>query len=137
MTEGELDEVLALACELRQRVRQQLHLIAPGEYDRVQLGVRILPSGREIAVVLPEGECVQWVTLTEKPSVGEVMGLAVAGDHGKLLRFETQVTRGNGRFIAWVEPARDEGDHRGRGALFPRHSEGPRHWQGLALAPRT
>lgn len=41
VTDEELAEVLALACEYRQRVREQLHLIAPGEYDRVRLGFRL------------------------------------------------------------------------------------------------
>lgn len=99
VNDAELEEILLLACELRQRVRQQLHLIAPGEYDRVQLGVRMLPLRREIAADLPEGERVQRVTLPEKPSVGEVVGLAVAGDHGTILRFEMQASKGRGRII--------------------------------------
>jgi ATP-dependent Lon protease len=99
LTDAELEEVLALACEYRQRVRQQLHLIAPGEYDRVQLGVRMLPSGREVAAPLPEGERIQRVALPDHPSVGEVVGLALAGDHGAILLFEMQATKGRGRII--------------------------------------
>jgi ATP-dependent Lon protease len=99
VTDAELEEVLILACEFRQRVRQQLHLIAPGEYDRVQLGVRMRPSGREVAAALPEGERVQRVTLPEQPAVGEVVGLAVAGDHGTILRFEMQASKGRGRIV--------------------------------------
>ena len=80
-------------------MREQLHLIAPGEYDRIKLGARLLPSGREVLPVLPDAERVQKVSLPDKPSVGEVIGLAVEGDHGCILRFEMQATRGSGRIV--------------------------------------
>ena len=99
ITDDELEELLLLSCELRQRVRDQLHLIAPGEYDRIRLGVRIQSSGKEIAPDLPEADRIQKVSLPEKPTVGEVLGLAVSGDHGCILRFEMQATRGNGRIV--------------------------------------
>ncbi len=99
LTDDELDEVLLIACELRQRVRDQLHLIAPGEYDRVKLGARLLPSGRQIAPTLPDADRVQKVTLPPAPAVGEVIGLAVEGDHGCILRFEMQATKGAGRIV--------------------------------------
>jgi len=98
-TDTEFAEVLNLACELRQRVREQLHLIAPGEYDRVSLGAIIKPSGIKIIPDLPDGKRVQHVALLEQPAVGEVIGLAVAGDHGCILRFEVQATKGNGRIV--------------------------------------
>jgi ATP-dependent Lon protease len=99
VTDTELEEVLLLACELRQRVRQQLHLMAPGEYDRVRLGVRITASGKVVGADLLEGDRIQRVSLPEKPSVGEVVGLAVAGDHGAILRFEMQASKGRGRIV--------------------------------------
>ncbi|MBC8443425.1 BREX system Lon protease-like protein BrxL [PVC group bacterium] len=99
-TDDELEETLLLACEMRQRVRDQLHLIAPGEYDRVELGVQMLPSGKQIAPSLPDAGRVQRVTLPEKPTVGEVIGLAVSGDHGCVLHFEMEATKGNGRIVA-------------------------------------
>lgn len=99
ITDEELEEVLSLSCELRQRVRDQLHLMAPGEYDRVKLGVRLKPSGKEIAPVLPDSDRVQRVTLPSEPSVGEVVGLAVDGDHGCILHFEMQATKGSGRIV--------------------------------------
>lgn len=34
-----------------------------------------------------------------EPSVGEVIGLAVAGDHGCILSFEMQATKGTGRIV--------------------------------------
>jgi len=67
-----LEEVLSLACESRQRVRDQLHLMAPGEYDRVRLGVEMSPSGKQVSPVMPESGRVQRVTVRQKPAVGEV-----------------------------------------------------------------
>ena len=95
-----LEELLLLACELRQRVRDQLHLIAPGEYDRVRLGVRMTATDREIAPSVPESGRVQRVTARQDPAVGEVTGLAVSGDHGTLLSFEMQALKGKGRITA-------------------------------------
>jgi ATP-dependent Lon protease len=99
VSDAALAELLMLACELRQRVREQLHLIAPGEYDRIQLGFKLLPEGKPIAPTLPEAGRLQHISLPHKPAIGEVMGLAVAGDHGCLLHFEMQATKGNGRIV--------------------------------------
>lgn len=99
VTDEELAELLSLSCELRQRVRDQLHLIAPGEYDRITLGALIKPSDRPVVPELPDGKRVQRVMLPEQPAVGEVIGLAVAGDHGCILRFEMQATKGAGRIV--------------------------------------
>jgi len=99
IADNELEELLLIACELRQRVREQLHLMAPGEYERIKLGVRLLPSGKQITPTLPDADRVQKVTLPSEPSIGEVIGLAVAGDHGCILRFEMQATKGNGRIV--------------------------------------
>lgn len=99
INDKELEEVLLLSCELRQRVRDQLHLIAPGEYDRVKLGVKLLTSGKEIAPTLADSNRIQRITLPNKPSVGEVIGLAVEGDHGCILHFEMQATKGGGRIV--------------------------------------
>lgn len=99
ITDEELEEVLLLACEFRQRVREQLHLIAPGEFDRVKLGVRMKKTGKESAPSLPDAEREQRVSLPPEAAVGEVVGLAVTGDHGCILRFELQATKGNGRIV--------------------------------------
>jgi len=99
VTDEELEEVLLLSCELRQRVRDQLHLMAPGEYDRVALGAIIEPSGKKIAPTLPDADREQRVTLPLQPTVGEVTGLAVSGDHGCILHFEMQATKGTGRIV--------------------------------------
>lgn len=99
ITDEELEDIISLACELRQRVRNQLHLIAPGEYDRISLGGLMKPSEKRIVPDLPDSKRVQRVVLPEKPSVGEVIGLAVEGDHGCILHFEMQATKGNGRIV--------------------------------------
>lgn len=99
ISDEELREVFVLACELRQRVREQLHLMAPGEYEKVHLGVRLSPSRTVAVPTLNDSGRVQRVSLPEFPTVGEVVGLAVAGDHGCILRFEMQATRGSGRIV--------------------------------------
>jgi ATP-dependent Lon protease len=99
VSDADLEEVLQIACELRQRVREQLHLISPGEYDKVNLGVRMTGTGKMIVPTLPDANRVQRVTLPSKPSVGEVIGLAVSGDHGCILHFEMQATKGHGRIV--------------------------------------
>ena len=100
LSDEDLEEVMVLACELRQRVRDQLHLMGPGEYDRVQLGVRMLPTGKESVPRLPEAERVQVVKLPSEPTVGEVIGLAVSGDRGTIMLFETRSNKGTGRIVA-------------------------------------
>jgi ATP-dependent Lon protease len=99
VNDDELAEVLEISCELRQRVREQLHLIAPGEYDRVKIGALIKSSGKTIIPTLPDADRVQRVTLPQSPSIGEVVGLAVSGDHGCILLFEMQSTKGSGRIV--------------------------------------
>ena len=99
VSEEELQDILLLSCELRQRVRDQLHQIAPGEYDRISLGALMQPSGKQVIPNLPDSKRVQRVVLPEKPSVGEVVGLAVEGDHGCILHFEMQATKGSGRIV--------------------------------------
>jgi len=99
VADEELEEILSLSCELRQRVREQLHLMAPGEYDKVALGAVIESSGKRIIPTLPDADRIQRVTLPQQPSVGEVTGLAVEGDHGCILHFEMQATKGSGRIV--------------------------------------
>ena len=99
VADEELEEVLKLSCELRQWVREQLHLIAPGEFERVKLGVKIQPSGKTIVPSIPDANRIQKVTLPQQPTVGEVIGLAVEGDHGCILHFEMQATKGSGRIV--------------------------------------
>lgn len=99
ITDKELEELLLIACELRQRVREQLYIMAPGEYERISIGVRILPSGKEVVPILPDANRVHKVSLPPRPSIGEVIGLAVAGERGCILLFEMQATKGSGKIV--------------------------------------
>src|SRR5882724_7103834 len=99
--ENELAELLSLAIEGRQRIRNQLHLMAPGEYGPVVLAAELTESGRTIVPTLVDANRAQRVTLPSKPSVGEVIGLAViGGDRGCIQHFEVQSTKGSGRIIS-------------------------------------
>ncbi len=99
VTDEELAELLLLALEGRQRIRNQLHLMAPGEYYPVQVAARMPASGRVLTPVLLEADRKQRVTLPTHALVGEVTGLAVAGEQGMILRFEMQATKGQGRIV--------------------------------------
>ena len=99
ITDAQLEELLLLAIEGRQRVRNQLHLMAPGEYYPLVIAARLLPSGRQVQPTLAEGDRKQHIELPATPLVGEVNGLAVAGEQGLLLRFEMQATKGHGRIV--------------------------------------
>lgn len=99
ITDGQLEELLLLAIEGRQRIRNQLHLMAPGEYSPVKIGARIVASGKTLFPALLEGDRKVHIEMPSKPLVGEVVGLAVAGEQGMILRFEMQATKGHGRII--------------------------------------
>lgn len=98
-TDDQLEELLLLAIEGRQRIRNQLHLMAPGEYSPVKIGARFVASGKTVFPTLLEGDRKVHVEMPTKPLVGEVIGLAVAGEQGMILRFEMQATKGHGRII--------------------------------------
>jgi ATP-dependent Lon protease len=101
LTDDQLGELLSLAIEGRQRVRNQLHLMAPGEYGPVVLSGKLIQSGKTIAPRLLDGERQQKVALPSTPRIGEVIGLAVIGDdRGCLLHFEMQATKGSGRIVS-------------------------------------
>jgi ATP-dependent Lon protease len=101
VNDEQLGELLAVAIEGRQRVRNQLHLMAAGEYGPIQLAGRLMNSDKLIAPTLPDVQRQQKVTLPSSPKVGEVIGLAVIGeDRGCLLHFEMQASKGSGRVIS-------------------------------------
>ena len=87
-----------LACELRQRVRDQLHLISPGEYEKVALGIeRRLRQGHQPE---PAGQ-------PARPT-DQLAGEACRGRGAwpgcqrrpwSILRFEMQATKGSGRIV--------------------------------------
>lgn len=100
VSEEELAEVLELAIEGRQRVRNQLHSMAPGEYGPIKLAAKLTQSGRMVFPSLADAGRIQQVRLPSHPTVGEVTGLAVIGnDRGCVLHFEVQATKGTGRIV--------------------------------------
>jgi ATP-dependent Lon protease len=101
LTDDQLGELLSLAIEGRQRVRNQLHLMAPGEYGPLVMSGKLTQSGKTITPRLMDSERQQKVTLPSTPRIGEVIGLAVIGDdRGCLLHFEMQATKGSGRIVS-------------------------------------
>ena len=99
LTDPELEELLLLALEGRQRIRDQLHLMAPGEYYPVKVSARMIPSGKVLTPSLLEVERKQRITMPTAPLIGEVIGLGVMGEQGMILRFEMQATKGHGRIV--------------------------------------
>lgn len=97
VSDDQLEELLLLAIEGRQRVRNQLNLMAPGEYPPVKIGARFVSSGKTLFPTLLEGDRKVHIEMPNKPLIGEVVGLAVAGEQGMILRFEMQATKGHGR----------------------------------------
>jgi ATP-dependent Lon protease len=97
--EVQLRECRDLACELRQRVRDQLHILAPGEFDDYGLGYCI-PAGSQVYEPhRPKKPTPFHVDLPDEPRVGEVNGLAVVGGVGCLLQIDVKVLEGSGRLI--------------------------------------
>jgi ATP-dependent Lon protease len=100
LSDDQLAELLSLAVEGRQRVRNQLHLMAPGEYGPSVLGAKLMGTGEVVAPRLKDAEREQHVTLPKSPRLGEVIGLGVIGeDRGIILHFEMQASSGSGRII--------------------------------------
>src|SRR4051794_13232842 len=56
VTDDQLGELLSVAIEGRQRVRNQLHLMAPGEYGPTQLSGNLTRSGKSVTPRLPDSE---------------------------------------------------------------------------------
>jgi ATP-dependent Lon protease len=99
ITDDELAELLSLAIEARQRVRNQLLVMAPGEYHPVIIGAK-MPENRLVIPKLLDADRKPKVVLPQKPLVGEITGLAVTSENqGVILRFEIQTTKGSGRII--------------------------------------
>jgi ATP-dependent Lon protease len=100
LDDDELAEMLSLAVEGRQRVRNQLHLMAPGEYGPTTLAATFERNGRQVVPTLKDARRVQQIKLPATPRVGEVIGLGVIGeDRGVILHFEMQASPGSGRII--------------------------------------
>lgn len=96
----QLEELVLLSIEGRQRVRNQLHFMAPGEFFPIQIAAKFTDNGKVISPILNESNRKVKILMPTEPLVGEVVGLAVAGEQGMILRFEMQVNKGHGRIIA-------------------------------------
>lgn len=99
ISDQQLEELLLLSMEGRQRVRNQLNLMAPGEFHPVKISARLSASGKVVTPQLLEADRKVKVEMPNEPLVGEVVGLAVAGEQGVILRFEMQVLKGHGRIV--------------------------------------
>ncbi len=99
VSDEQLEEILLLALEGRQRIRNQLHIMAPGEYRPIKLSAKLVDTDKVISPSLLEGDRKPHIELPTEPLIGEVIGLAVAGEHGVILRFEMQATKGYGRIV--------------------------------------
>ncbi|MAT45426.1 MAG: TIGR02688 family protein [Anaerolineaceae bacterium] len=99
ITDEELEDLLLIAIEGRQRVRDQLHLMAPGEYAPIVISARIKSTGKVVTPTLMENSRKRTTLLAMTPQVGEVIGLAVAGEQGVILQFEMQASKGHGRIL--------------------------------------
>ena len=71
INDEQLEELLLISCELRQRVREQLHFITLGEYDRIKLGVKLVDLGKMIAPTLEDADRIQKIALPKESSIGE------------------------------------------------------------------
>lgn len=78
-TDQELAEYIAFAVESRQRVKDQLSVIAPGEYPQYSMEYEI---GKDrVAVAPPERARRRLLRIPAEPQIGVVVGLSVAGDN--------------------------------------------------------
>jgi len=78
-TDEELAEYIAFAVEARQRVKDQLSVIAPGEYPQYSMEYEI---GKDrVAVTPPERARRRLLRIPAEPQIGVVVGLSVAGDN--------------------------------------------------------
>lgn len=94
-TDEELAEYVALAAECRQRVKDQLSVLAPGEYPGYTMEYEI--AGQRVPVPPPERARRRALALPGKPQVGVVVGLAVAADGGGTLQLiEVIAQKGHG-----------------------------------------
>jgi ATP-dependent Lon protease len=94
-TDQELEDYIKLAVECRQRVKDQLACIAPGEYT--QSGIEYEIAGKTSPAPPPERSRRKSVSLPRESEIGVVVGLATVGDaHGTLQLIEVVAQKGHG-----------------------------------------
>jgi len=95
-SDDELAEYIAFAVEARQRVKDQLSVLAPGEYPTYTIEFEI--GGKRTAVVPPERARRRALRIPAQDEIGVVVGLAVSGDGaGSLQLIEVVAHKGHGR----------------------------------------
>lgn len=99
-TVDELQMCLDLACEYRQRIRDQLTSMAPGEYPEKGIGYIVRETGQEIIPSPPSVKMPKPIAVNVKPKVGEVIGLTL-NDFGQGFTtvIEAKAIKGKGRLI--------------------------------------
>lgn len=80
VNDEELREYLALAIEMRQRVKDQLSVCWPGEYPANTIEYQL--NGNHVAIVPPERRRKRAIRTPIEPQVGVVVGLAVLEETG-------------------------------------------------------
>jgi ATP-dependent Lon protease len=80
VADQELAEYVGLAAEMRQRVKDQLSVIAPGEYPHYTIEYEV--AGVRQAASPPERSRKRAINLPAKPTVGIVVGLVVSSTVG-------------------------------------------------------
>lgn len=94
-TDAELAEYISLAVECRQRVKDQLSVLAPGEYPPYTIEYEIGTERK--AVAPPERARRKAFRLPKEPQVGVIVGLAVWGEgHGTIQLIEVVAQKGHG-----------------------------------------
>lgn len=94
-SDEELSEYVGLAVEARQRVKDQLSVLAPGEYPGYTIEYQI--NGTRTPVAPPERARRRALRIPSKPQVGVVVGLAIGSDGaGSLQIIEVVAQKGHG-----------------------------------------
>ena len=94
-TDDEMAEYIAFAVEARQRVKDQLGVLAPGEYTPYTMEFEI--GGRRLAAAPPERTRRRALKLPSESQVGVVVGLVVSKDGaGSIQIIEVIAHKGHG-----------------------------------------
>jgi len=94
-SDEELADYLAFAVEARQRVKDQLSVLAPGEYPTYTIEFEI--GGKRTPVSPPERARRRALRIPAQDEIGVVVGLAVSGDGaGSLQLIEVVAQKGHG-----------------------------------------
>jgi ATP-dependent Lon protease len=94
-TDDELAEYVSYAVEARQRVKDQLSVMAPGEYPQYTIEYEI--GARRAPAAPPERGRRRALRIPGSPQIGVVVGLAVAGETaGTIQLIEVLAQKGHG-----------------------------------------